>query len=92
MTDSLVQIRNVSHDFGALRMLDDVSLGIGHVHLGPGRVRDIVFQGSFRRVIVALHSDPAISLTARAPLGQALAVGERVVVSCLPSDMILLKE
>jgi spermidine/putrescine transport system ATP-binding protein len=64
----------------------------GHVSFGAGTVRDIVFQGSFRRVIVALQSDPAISFTVRVPLGQALAAGERVVLSCPPGDMILLKE
>ena len=64
----------------------------GHLLLGAGTVRDIVFQGSFRRVIVALQSDPAISFTVRVPLGQALAAGERVELSCLPGDMILLEE
>jgi len=64
----------------------------GHVCFGAGTVHDIVFQGSFRRVIVALQSHPATSFTVRAPLGQALAVGDRVVLSCLPGDVILLRE
>jgi spermidine/putrescine transport system ATP-binding protein len=63
-----------------------------HVSFGAGTLREIVFQGSFRRVIVDLQSDPAISVTVRAPIGQALAVGDRVELSCLPGDMILLKE
>ena len=64
----------------------------GHVSFGAGIVRDIVFQGSFRRVIVALQSDPAISFTVRAPLGQPLAAGDRVFLSCLPGDIIILRE
>jgi len=66
--------------------------GPDRVPFGAGTVREIVFQGSFRRVIIASANAPSISFTARAPLGQALAAGERVQLSCLPGDIILLKE
>ena len=62
------------------------------VSFGHGTVRDIVFQGSYKRVIIASQTDPAISFTARVSLGQGLAAGERVHLSCRPGHIIVLKE
>jgi spermidine/putrescine transport system ATP-binding protein len=64
----------------------------GDVSFGHGTVQEIVFQGSFRRVIIASEADPAIMFTARVPLGQSLAAGERVHLSCPPGDIIVLEE
>jgi spermidine/putrescine transport system ATP-binding protein len=64
----------------------------GDVSLGQGRVREIVFQGGFRRVLVDSEADPAITFTARVPLGHALEHRERVSLSCRPADIIVLAE
>ncbi|HUE46984.1 MAG TPA: ABC transporter ATP-binding protein [Aestuariivirgaceae bacterium] len=64
----------------------------GDVSFGHGVVHEIVFQGSFRRVIIASETDPAIMFTARVPLDQSLAAGERVHLSCPPDDIIVLEE
>ena len=64
----------------------------GHVSFGHGVVQEIVFQGSFRRVIIASETDPAIMFTGRVPLDQPLAAGERVHLSCAPENIIVLEE
>jgi spermidine/putrescine transport system ATP-binding protein len=79
-----IAIRPESLRIGKLRPED--------VSFGHGTVRDIVFQGSYKRVIIASETDPAIIFTARAPLGQGLASDSRVHLSCLPGDIIVLKE
>ena len=73
----------------SLRLREAVT---GYLSLGHGAVRDIVFQGSFRRVLIASELDPAIMFTARTPLEQSIVTGQRVPLSCSPGDIIILEE
>ena len=57
-----------------------------------GTVRDLVFQGGFKRASIASEADPGLNFTVHAPLARSLAVGERVELHCSPDDIIVLKE
>jgi spermidine/putrescine transport system ATP-binding protein len=73
------------------------SIGLGappddHVRLGAGIVRELVFQGGFKRASIASQADPGLNFTVHVPLAKPLAVGERVELHCSPDDIIVLKE
>ena len=62
------------------------------ISFGHGTVREVVFQGSFKRVLIDAHVDPTIRFTARVPIGKALNAGERVHLSCPAGEIIVLEE
>jgi spermidine/putrescine transport system ATP-binding protein len=73
------------------------SIGLGappddHIRLGAGIVRELVFQGGFKRASIASEADPGLNFTVHVPLARSLAVGERVELHCSPDDIIVLKE
>ena len=53
-------------------------------------VRDVVFQGSFIRVVATLEAAPEISVLARLPAGTEIAEGDRVGLAVDPSRIIVL--
>jgi spermidine/putrescine transport system ATP-binding protein len=64
----------------------------GHgLPLGSALVTDVVFQGSFRRVLAVSQADPQIRFIARVPAAMAIAPDESVEISCRPEDVILLE-
>jgi len=63
----------------------------GTVPLGEVTVEDVVFQGSFRRVLARPLGAPDLALLARLPLAQAVASGDRIALACRPSDLVLLE-
>ncbi|SIT56232.1 Spermidine/putrescine import ATP-binding protein PotA [Mesorhizobium prunaredense] len=62
----------------------------GAVRLGMATVRDVVFQGSFKRVLAVSEKDPALHFIARVPAAAVVQPGDIVAVSCDAGDVILL--
>ncbi|MBX3583080.1 MAG: ABC transporter ATP-binding protein [Rhizobiaceae bacterium] len=79
----------------------DVSLAIRPEHitlvpegssisLGEATITDIVFQGSFKRVLAVSMKDPSVTFIAKLRSSHGLAVGDRVELYATPADMVLL--
>ncbi|PBB96368.1 ABC transporter ATP-binding protein [Mesorhizobium sp. WSM3862] len=64
----------------------------GDVALGTARVSDVVFQGSFKRVLATSAQDPALQFIAKAPAPATVQAGDTVAVSCDAQDIILLAD
>ncbi|RRI00878.1 ABC transporter ATP-binding protein [Mesorhizobium tamadayense] len=64
----------------------------GDVALGIAKVSDVVFQGSFKRVLAASTQDPALQFIAKAPASAAVRAGDTIAVSCNAGDIILLAD
>jgi len=66
-----------------------------HVALGPGIdaiVKDVVYQGSFKRVTAALVAAPEIALLARLPVNAPVKADARLSLAIDPEHVILLKD
>ncbi|RWD65601.1 MAG: ABC transporter ATP-binding protein [Mesorhizobium sp.] len=64
----------------------------GDVSLGTARISDVVFQGSFKRVLAVSVQDPALQFIAKAPASAAVQAGDTTAVSCNAQDIILLAD
>lgn len=64
----------------------------GNVALGTATVGDVVFQGSFKRVLAASTRDPALQFIAKAPASATVQAGDTIAVSCNAQDIILLAD
>jgi spermidine/putrescine transport system ATP-binding protein len=65
-----------------------------HVQLGSGlsaRVKDVVYQGSFKRVTATLEAAPDIALLARLPAGAAVQEGATISLAIDPKQVIILR-
>ncbi|TGQ64534.1 ABC transporter ATP-binding protein [Mesorhizobium sp. M00.F.Ca.ET.186.01.1.1] len=62
----------------------------GAVALGQATIGDVVFQGSFKRVLATSALDPALQFIAKAPASAKVRAGDTIAVSCDASDIILL--
>ncbi|RUV32253.1 MAG: ABC transporter ATP-binding protein [Mesorhizobium sp.] len=62
----------------------------GAVGLGTAKVSDVVFQGSFKRVLAVSAQDPALHFIAKVAAAAAVQPGDIVAVSCDAGDIILL--
>jgi spermidine/putrescine transport system ATP-binding protein len=60
------------------------------IPLGEASVTEIVFQGSFKRVLATASLDPSVRFIAKAPATAVLQAGDSVAVSCQATDVILL--
>ncbi|TIT25432.1 MAG: ABC transporter ATP-binding protein, partial [Mesorhizobium sp.] len=60
----------------------------GAIRLGTAKVSDVVFQGSFKRVLAVSEKDPALHFIARVPAAAAVRPGDIVAVSCDAGDII----
>jgi spermidine/putrescine transport system ATP-binding protein len=60
------------------------------LHLARGRVTDVVFQGSFKRVTVVSESSPPVALLVRVGADEPVKPGVRIDLSCRPADIIVL--
>ena len=67
------------------------SAGEGAVPLGGALVKDVVFQGSFKRVTAVSKIDPQVQLIAKAPAGTPVAPDDTVDLFRRPEDFILLE-
>ena len=65
--------------------------GEGAVPLGGALVKDVVFQGSFKRVTAVSKVDPQVQLIAKVPAGTPVAPDDTVDLFCRPEDFILLE-
>ncbi|RJT38466.1 ABC transporter ATP-binding protein [Mesorhizobium waimense] len=64
----------------------------GAVALGSAKVRDVVFQGSFKRILASSVEDPTLQFIAKAPASAAVQPGDTIAVSCNAGDIILLTD
>jgi spermidine/putrescine transport system ATP-binding protein len=64
----------------------------GGLSLGEATVTEIVFQGSFKRVLATSRLDPSVRFVAKVPASAALQIGDSVAVSCEAQNIILLKK
>ncbi|TGQ31899.1 ABC transporter ATP-binding protein [Mesorhizobium sp. M00.F.Ca.ET.216.01.1.1] len=64
----------------------------GTVALGTAKVSDVVFQGSFKRVLAVSAQDPALQFIAKLPAAATVQPGDIVAVSCDAGDVILLAD
>ncbi len=62
----------------------------GAVSLGEATVTDVVFQGSFKRVLAVSKRDPDVTFIAKLRSSYGVAVGDTVELFATPSDMVLL--
>jgi spermidine/putrescine transport system ATP-binding protein len=60
------------------------------IRLGQATVSEVVFQGSFKRVLAVSKIDPSIRFIARVAANAALNPGDSAAVSCHAADVILL--
>ncbi len=82
---------------GVCAALRPESIGLGaprerQVGLGAGTVRDLVFQGGYKRASIASEVEPGLTFTVHVPVATLLAVGERVELHCSPDDIIPLED
>ena len=63
----------------------------GGLPLGSAVVKDVVFQGSFKRVLAVSRVDPQVCFIARVAPGMQVVPEEMVEVFCRPKDVILLE-
>ncbi|RWE91006.1 MAG: TOBE domain-containing protein, partial [Mesorhizobium sp.] len=64
----------------------------GNVALGAGKVGDIVFQGSFKRVLATSTLDPALQFIAKASASATVQARDTIAISCNAQDIILLAD
>ncbi|TIS53991.1 MAG: ABC transporter ATP-binding protein [Mesorhizobium sp.] len=62
------------------------------VTLGMAKIGDVVFQGSFKRVLATSTQDPALQFIAKAPASATVQAGDTTAVSCNAQDIILLAD
>ena len=60
------------------------------VALGEAKVVDVVFQGSFKRVLAVSIKNPSVTFIAKVRSNQPVAVGDIVELYCAATDMILM--
>lgn len=60
------------------------------LRLGDATVTEVVFQGSFKRVLAISAADASVRFIARLPADAALRPGEEVAVTCRTADVVLL--
>jgi spermidine/putrescine transport system ATP-binding protein len=64
----------------------------GGITLGTALVTDVVFQGSFKRVLAISQADPALHFIAKVPAAAGVQSGDTVAISCNAGDIILLTD
>jgi spermidine/putrescine transport system ATP-binding protein len=73
---------------------EHLSLGViqDAFQLGEVEVEEVVFQGSFKRILATSRTDPAIEFIAKLPANATALPGDTVPVSCRAKDVILLSD
>ena len=62
----------------------------GSVSLGEAKVTDVLFQGSFKRLLAVSTRNPEIIFIAKVRSNQPAMVGDTVELYATPADMVLL--
>jgi spermidine/putrescine transport system ATP-binding protein len=75
----------------------DVFVAVRPEHVSLGRdiratVKDVVYQGSFKRVTAILDQSPHIRLLARLPADAAVTIDGSISLSVSPDKLIILKD
>ena len=71
---------------------EHVTLAKGRGNLGQGLVTDVVFQGSFKRVLARSLAADGLTIIARLAADSAVTPGETVSFTCDPAHLIVLAE
>ncbi|BCH26246.1 ABC transporter ATP-binding protein [Mesorhizobium sp. L-8-3] len=71
---------------------EHLKVGDTAVRLGTAKVEDVVFQGSFKRVLATSLDDPAVHFTLRLGAEARVRQGETVPLCCQASDIVVLAE
>ncbi|MBL8583333.1 MAG: ABC transporter ATP-binding protein, partial [Rhizobiaceae bacterium] len=66
--------------------------GVGKLPLGAAEIMDVVFQGSYKRVLATSVVDPAVTFIIKAPASATVQPGDTLPVACHPKDIIVLAE
>ena len=69
---------------------EHVVLGKVPLSLGAATIRDVTFQGSFKRVTAAPDGDPSMTLLARLPADAAVQTGDKMDFACDPRHVLIL--
>lgn len=64
----------------------------GSAKLGTAEVSDVVFQGSFKRVLAVSVEDPSLQFIAKLAAAATVQPGDTVAVSCDTDQIILLTD
>ena len=64
----------------------------GTASLGMAKVSDVVFQGSFKRVLAVSVEDPSLQFIAKLPASATAQPGDTVAVSCDTDQIIVLAD
>jgi spermidine/putrescine transport system ATP-binding protein len=60
------------------------------VALGEAKVTDVVFQGSFKRLLAVSDKNPEVTFIVKVPSNRPVSVGDTVELFCPAADMILM--
>ncbi|MGQ0484966.1 MAG: ABC transporter ATP-binding protein [Hyphomicrobiales bacterium] len=71
---------------------EHIGLARGRGNLGQGFVTDVVFQGSFKRVLARSLAADGLTIIARLAAGSAVKPGQTVSFACDPAHLIVLAE
>jgi spermidine/putrescine transport system ATP-binding protein len=71
---------------------EHVTLAKTRGNLGQGLVTDVVFQGSFKRVLARSLAGGGITIIAKLAADSAVQPGETVSFACDPAHLIVLAE
>jgi spermidine/putrescine transport system ATP-binding protein len=66
-----------------------------HISLGgniPAIVRDVVYQGSFKRIVALPAAQPDFEMLCKFPADTAVAVGDKVSLNIQSDRLVLLKD
>jgi spermidine/putrescine transport system ATP-binding protein len=69
---------------------EHVAIGNAPLSLGRAEIRDVVFQGSFKRITASPEKDPTLSLLARLPADAAVRPGDHIDFACDPKHVLVL--
>jgi spermidine/putrescine transport system ATP-binding protein len=64
--------------------------GIGRMPLGAAEVIDVVFQGSFKRVLATSVIDPEVTFIVKTPANATVTPGATLPLACHAGDIIML--
>jgi spermidine/putrescine transport system ATP-binding protein len=89
----------------AIGVLDvDASSSAGKIHLAirpehiqlsgniPAHIRDVVYQGSFKRIVASPDTKPELEILCRVPAATVVSVGQSVLLHLSTDKIVILKD
>ncbi len=85
------------HDVVARQQTGHVRLAIRPEHVGlggtiPATVRDVVYQGSFKRIVAIANALPGFEILCRVPSETVVAKGDVIGLHLAPDKLVILKD